>query len=57
MSVRSIRTEAEYDKALTEIAAYFEREPEPGSPDAQRFDVLGALVKTYEDQHWPIESL
>jgi HTH-type transcriptional regulator / antitoxin HigA len=57
MSVRSIRTEAEYDKALTEIAIYFERESEPGSPDAQRFGVLAAVVEAYEDDHWPIESL
>jgi HTH-type transcriptional regulator / antitoxin HigA len=56
MDIRPIRTEADYDQALKEIALYFEREPEPGSPDADRFDVLAALVKTYEDEHWPIEA-
>jgi HTH-type transcriptional regulator/antitoxin HigA len=56
MDVRPIRTEADYDRALKEIAVYFEREPEPGSPEADRFDVLAALVKTYEDEHWPIEA-
>ena len=52
--VQPIRTEADYDLALSEIAAYFEREPEPGSAEADRFDVLAALIKAYEDEHWPI---
>lgn len=56
MDMRAIRTEADYDWALTEIEPYFERQPEPGSPDADRFDVLAALVKVYEDQHHPIEA-
>jgi HTH-type transcriptional regulator/antitoxin HigA len=56
MDMRAIRTEADYDWALAEIEAYFERQPEPGSPDADRFDVLAALVKVYEDQHHPIET-
>ncbi len=56
MDMRAIRTEADYDWALAEIAPYFERQPEPGSPDADRFDVLAALVKVYEDQHHPIET-
>ena len=51
--VQPIRTEADYDLALSEIAAYFEREPEPGSAEADRFDVLAALIKAYEDEHWP----
>jgi HTH-type transcriptional regulator / antitoxin HigA len=56
MDMRAIRTEADYDWALAEIEPYFERQPEPGSPEADRFDVLAALVKVYEDQHHPIEA-
>src|SRR5690348_3183766 len=54
--VQPIRSESDYDRALAEIAAYFEREPEPGSGEADRFDVLAALIKAYEDEHWPIEA-
>lgn len=54
--VHPIRTEADYDRALSEIAGYFEREPDPGSTEADRFDVLAALIKAYEDEHWPIEA-
>ena len=54
--VRPIRNESDYDRALSEIGAYFEREPEPGSAEADRFDVLAALIKAYEDEHWAIEA-
>ena len=37
-----------------QIAAYFDSEPEPGTPEADRFDVLATLIKAYEDKKWPI---
>lgn len=55
MNVRPIRTEADYDWALNEIAPYFEREPKPGSMEGDRFDVLASLIDTYETKHWPID--
>lgn len=56
MDVRAIRTEADYDWALKEIERYFDRQPEPGTADAQRFDVLSDLLKVYEDRHHPIDA-
>jgi HTH-type transcriptional regulator / antitoxin HigA len=56
MDIRPIRNEADYDWALAEIERYFDDEPNPGSPEADRFDVLFALVEAYEDKHWQIES-
>jgi HTH-type transcriptional regulator/antitoxin HigA len=55
MDIRPIRTEADYDAALKEIEQYFDREPEIGSPSADRFDILAALIGAYEQEHWPIE--
>jgi HTH-type transcriptional regulator/antitoxin HigA len=54
MDIRPIRTEADYDWALAEITQYFENQPEPGTPEADRFDVLAALIESYESQHWEI---
>lgn len=54
-NIRAIRTEADYDWALAEIEQYFQKEPEPGTPAADRFDVLAALIEAYEAKHWPIE--
>jgi HTH-type transcriptional regulator/antitoxin HigA len=56
MDVRPIKTEEDLDWALAEIAQYFERQPEPGTPEADRFDVLAELIGAYEDRHWPIEA-
>lgn len=55
MDVRPLRTEADYDWALAEITRYFDNEPAPDTPDADRFDVLSALIEQYEARHWPIE--
>jgi HTH-type transcriptional regulator / antitoxin HigA len=54
MEIRPIRTEADYEAALAEIARYFEHEPEPGTEEADRFDVLATLIGAYEREHWPI---
>lgn len=55
MDVRPIHTEVDYDWALAQIEPYFLSEPEPGSPEAQRFDVLATLIEAYETEHWAIE--
>jgi hypothetical protein len=57
MDVRPIRTEADYDWALEQIEHYFDNEPELGTPEADRFDVLWTLIKAYEDQHYPIRDV
>ena len=55
MNVRPIKTEADYDRALAEIERYFDAEPELGSPESQRFDVLASLIEHYEGRVWPID--
>jgi HTH-type transcriptional regulator/antitoxin HigA len=55
MDIRPIKTEADYDWALREIEPYFAREPKRGSAEADRFDVLAALIEVYEANHWPID--
>lgn len=55
MDVRPIRTEDDYRWALAEISGYFDDQPEPGSPDGDRFDVLATLIVAYEDEHYPID--
>lgn len=54
-NIRALRTEADYDWALAEIARYFENQPAPGTAAADRFDVLASLIEAYEAKHWPIE--
>jgi HTH-type transcriptional regulator/antitoxin HigA len=55
MNVRPIKTEADYDWALKEIARYFDVQPKPGTAEGDRFDVLATLIEAYEEKHWPID--
>jgi len=55
MDIRPLRTEADYDWALAEIELYFVNPPPLGSADGARFDVLAALIESYEARHWQID--
>jgi HTH-type transcriptional regulator/antitoxin HigA len=54
MDIRPIRTQEDLEWALAEISPYFDNEPEPGTPESDRFDVLADLIEAYEDKHFPI---
>ena len=55
MEIRPIRTDADYQAALGEVSAYFDNEPEPGTPEGDRFEVLLTLVEAYEARHFPVD--
>jgi HTH-type transcriptional regulator/antitoxin HigA len=54
MDVRPIRTEADYQQSLAEIATLMDAGM--GSGDGDRLDVLATLVEAYEAAHVPIEA-
>ncbi|HEY4344668.1 MAG TPA: XRE family transcriptional regulator [Parvibaculum sp.] len=54
--IRPIRTEADYEWAVAEVTKYFDKQPEVGSPDGDRFDVLATLIEAYEDRYYPITA-
>lgn len=54
MDVRPIHNDDDYQWALQEIGRYFENEPEIGSADGDRFEVLSELIKSYEDKTFVI---
>jgi HTH-type transcriptional regulator/antitoxin HigA len=54
MDIRPLRSEKDYDWALKAVTPYFTRAPRRGSPEADRFDVLAALIAAYEAEHWAI---
>ena len=55
MEIRPIRTEEDYKQALREVSAYFDNEPQTGSPDGDRFEILLTLVAAYESKHYPVD--
>ena len=55
MLPKPICSRSEYERALREMEAYFESEPEAGSPDAERFDALLRMVEDFEAAHYVVE--
>jgi HTH-type transcriptional regulator / antitoxin HigA len=53
--VRPLRDEADYEAAIDAIERYFDKEPKPGTPEADRFDLLALVIEDYERKRWPIE--
>jgi HTH-type transcriptional regulator / antitoxin HigA len=56
MDIRPIRTEADHAAALKEIAALMASDPELGTPEGDKLDILATLVEAYEGTHFPIEA-
>jgi len=55
MEIKPIHNEADHKAALRQLSVYFDNEPEPGSPDGDRFEVLLTLVEAYESERFPID--
>jgi HTH-type transcriptional regulator/antitoxin HigA len=53
--IRPLRSEVDYETALTEIERYFGNEPKLGTAEADRFDLLALIIEDYEKKHWPID--
>jgi HTH-type transcriptional regulator / antitoxin HigA len=53
--IRPIRTDADHEAVVTEIWRLMEMEPEPGSPQGDRLEVLAMLSEAYEAKHHPVE--
>jgi len=56
MNIRPIHTQADSKAALREISALMESDPDPGTPEGDRLDILATLVKAYEAEHVPIAA-
>ena len=54
VDVNPIRTEADFEAALTEIEGVIHAKP--GAPDGDRLDVLATLIEAYEAKHHRIDA-
>ncbi len=50
--VKPIKSETDYEDALIEIEKLFD--VRPGTPEADRLEILTALVEAFENQHYAI---
>jgi HTH-type transcriptional regulator/antitoxin HigA len=56
MDIHPIHTEADYKATLKEISALMEPDPDLGTPEGDRLDILATLVQAYEAKHVPITA-
>lgn len=52
--IRAIRTKADYEAALQEVAPYFDNEPEIDSDAGAHFEAMITLIEAYEAKHYPV---
>ncbi len=56
MDIRPIHTDADYKSTLREISNLMESDPELGTPEGDRLDILVTLVQAYEAKHVPMTA-
>lgn len=52
MSLKVIKKEADYEKALEELERLIDLDPDPETEEADRLEVLSLLIKAYDDEHF-----
>jgi HTH-type transcriptional regulator/antitoxin HigA len=52
-NLKSIRTEADYEAALTEIERLWGASA--NTPEGERLDILTTLIDVYENEHYPMD--
>jgi len=57
MNIRPIKTKVDHAAALKEIDALMDVEPNLGTPQGDRLEMLITLVSAYEDKHWPADTM
>jgi HTH-type transcriptional regulator/antitoxin HigA len=55
MEIKPIRNEEEYKAALKAVSPFFENEPRLGSSEADFFEIMLALIQSYESKHFAID--
>ena len=51
--IRVIKSQKEHASALAEISALIDRDPDPGTPEADRLELLTLLVENFESNAFP----
>ncbi|CCG98704.1 transcriptional regulator, XRE family [Fibrella aestuarina BUZ 2] len=54
MTLKTLKTEQEYDELMAWIDQQFDNKVRPDSPEGEALQVSLLLVKAYEDEHYPI---
>jgi HTH-type transcriptional regulator/antitoxin HigA len=54
MNLKPIKTEADYKSALNRLEELFDAKV--GTPESDELEILGLMVDSFENKHYPIEA-
>jgi HTH-type transcriptional regulator/antitoxin HigA len=54
MNIKPIKTEKDYQNALSRLEEIFDSRP--GTSEGDELDILALLIERYETEHYPIEA-
>ena len=54
MTIKLIKTEEDYDQALSRLEVIFDAKK--GTPEGDELEKLGILIESYENENFPIDS-
>lgn len=54
MNIKPIKTEADYKSALNRLEELFDAKI--GTPESDELEILGLMVDSFENKHYPIEA-
>lgn len=52
--IKVLKTEADYEAALEAVESLIDLDPDPGTPEADRLELLTLLIQDYESQNSPM---
>ncbi len=55
MNLKLIKNENDYEEALSEIDVLMDLDPDPGTPESDKLEVLSLIIREYEDAVYPID--
>jgi len=55
MEMKVIKTDSEYQFALSELERLIDLDPDPGEKDADKLELQSLLIESYETEHFPID--
>jgi len=56
MTISPIHSDADLNAALSEVAGLMMLDPDAGTPEGDRVDVISTLIEAYETKHFGIEA-
>lgn len=53
--IKPIKTEQDYEAALSAVSPLFDNEPDVNTPEGDYFEIMCVLIEEYEKKHYPID--